>query len=37
MPVDASNQDLETIISQTYQNVDPKDPVAIISQLTMNR
>ena len=37
MPIEALDQDLETIISQAYQNVDPEDPVAIISQIIMNR
>ena len=31
MPIEALDQNLETIISQAYQDVDPKDLVAIIS------
>ena len=34
--IEALNQDLETIISQAYQDIDPEDPVAIISQMIMN-
>ena len=37
MPIEALDQDLETIISQVYQNINSKDPVAIISQMIMNR
>ena len=36
MPIEALDQDLETIISQSYQDIDPKNPVAIISQMIMN-
>ena len=36
MPIEALDQDLETIISQAYQDIDPKDPVAFISQMIMN-
>ena len=36
LPIEALDQDLETIISQAYQDVDPKDPVAIISQMILN-
>ena len=36
MPIEALDQDLETIISQAYQNVDPEDPVAIISCMILN-
>ena len=36
MPIEALDQDLETIISQAYQDVNPEDPVAIISQTIMN-
>ena len=36
MPIEALNQDLETIISQAYQDIDPVDPMAIISQMIMN-
>ena len=31
MQIEALDQDLETIISQAYQDIDPEDPVAIIS------
>ena len=31
MPIEDLDQDLETIISQAYQNVDSEDPMAIIS------
>ena len=37
MPIEALDQDLETIISQAYQDIDPEDHVAIISQMIMNR
>ena len=33
MPIEALDQDLETIISQAYQDVNSEDPVAIISQM----
>ena len=33
MPIEALDQDLETRISQAYQDVDPKNLVAIISQM----
>ena len=36
MPIEALNQDLETLISQSYQDLDPKDPVAIISWMILN-
>ena len=36
-PIEALDQDMETIISQAYQDIDPKDPVAIISQMIINR
>ena len=36
MPIEALNQDLETIISQVYQDINSKDPMAIISQIIMN-
>ena len=36
MPIEALDQDLETIISQAYQDIDSEDPVAIISQMIMN-
>ena len=36
MLIEALNQDLETIISQAYQDIDPEDLVAIISQIIMN-
>ena len=36
MPIEALDQDLETIISQAYQNVDAKDLVTIISQMILN-
>ena len=36
MPIEALNQDLEAIISQAYQDVNPEDPVAIISQMIIN-
>ena len=37
MLIEALDQDLETIISQAYQDIDPKNPMAIISQMIMNR
>ena len=37
MPIKALDQDLETIICQAYQDVDLVDPVAIISQMIMNK
>ena len=37
MPIKALDQDPETIISQAYQDVDSKDPLAIISQIIINR
>ena len=36
MPIGALDQDLETIISQVYLDVNPEDPVAIISLIIMN-
>ena len=36
MPIEALDQGLETIISQAYQDVDPEEPVAIISQMILN-
>ena len=36
MLIEALDQDLETIISQAYQDVDSKDPVAIISRMILN-
>ena len=36
MPIETLDQDLETIMSQAYQNIDPKDPVANISQMITN-
>ena len=36
MPIEALDQDLKTIISQAYQDVDPEDPVAIISRMILN-
>ena len=37
MLIEALDQDLETIISQAYQDIDPENLVAIISQMIMNR
>ena len=37
MPIEALDQDLETLISQAYQDIYSEDPVAIISQMIMNR
>ena len=36
MPIEALDQDQETIISQAFQDVDPEDPVAIISRMILN-
>ena len=36
MLIEALDQDLKTIISQAYQDIDPEDPVAIISWMIMN-
>ena len=36
LPIEVLDQDLETMISQAYQDVDPKDPVAIISRMILN-
>ena len=37
MLIEALDQDLETIISQAYQDVDSEVPVTIISRMIMNR
>ena len=37
MPIEALDQDLETIISQAYQDINSEDLIAIISQMIMNR
>ena len=36
MQIDALDQHLKTLVSQVYHNIDPEDPVAIISQMIMN-
>ena len=36
MPIEALDQDMETIICQAYQDIDPENPVAFISQMIMN-
>ena len=36
MPAEALDQDLETLISQAYQDVDPEESVAIISRMILN-